>query len=187
MNSMYTFMSSFLTSPQDYETGLPLRSCFFLHEGVYAINYCGILTTHQDVIKELKFPLKMVQRFIAESHFETFACSFCTNMAEKCDLVPSGEESILLGATLSELAQREAFSKWFLTSAKRNTKIEDAMMFILEKVLQNLGVLEAAADSSATQSPAAAAGPAEDQACIKLQSAEQSELPQVAAAGTCNT
>eukprot|EP00808_Paulinella_micropora_P021026 g8063.t1 len=104
-----------------------------------------------------------------------------------CDLVPSGEESILLGATLSELAQREAFSKWFLTSAKRNTKIEDAMMFILEKVLQNLGVLEAAADSSATQSPAAAAGPAEDQACIKLQSAEQSELPQVAAAGTCNT
>eukprot|EP00808_Paulinella_micropora_P010574 g68623.t1 len=98
-------------------------------------------------------------------------------MEHQCDLVPSGEESILLGATLSELAQREAFSKWFLTSAKRKHQDRRCNDVYIRK--------EAAADSSATQSPAAAAGPAEDQACIKLQSAEQSELPQVAAAGTC--
>lgn len=60
-------------------------------------------------------------------------------IANKCDLVPSGEESILLGAKLSELSAEMGFCKWFLTSAKQNTKIEDAMSYLLQEVLISKG------------------------------------------------
>jgi len=58
-------------------------------------------------------------------------------LANKCDLMPSGKTAMEAGARLQQIADEMGFQKWFLTSAKENDNVEDAMRFLIGAILEN--------------------------------------------------
>jgi len=58
-------------------------------------------------------------------------------LANKCDLMPSGKAAMETGARLQQIADEMGFRKWFLTSAKENDNVDEAMRFLIEAILEN--------------------------------------------------
>lgn len=57
-------------------------------------------------------------------------------LANKCDLMESGMSSMEAGARLQQISDEMGFKKWFLTSAKMNNNIDDAMRYLIGLVLE---------------------------------------------------
>lgn len=59
----------------------------------------------------------------------------CVILANKCDLLKGMTQCIETGARIENLCSELKFDKWFITSAKHNENVDDAMNFLLDKLM----------------------------------------------------
>lgn len=55
----------------------------------------------------------------------------CILLANKCDQLKGVQEALEIGARIENICSELGFAKWFITSAKSNENITDAMTFLL--------------------------------------------------------
>jgi len=61
----------------------------------------------------------------------------CILLANKCDQLKGVQEGIELGARIENLCTELKFAKWFITSAKSNENVNDAMTFLLTELTKS--------------------------------------------------
>jgi len=57
-------------------------------------------------------------------------------LANKCDLLESGAEAMQIGGQIQKISDNMNMQGWFITSAKEDNNITEAMMAILGKLLE---------------------------------------------------
>lgn len=70
-------------------------------------------------------------------------------LANKCDLLTSPEAAVELGVQLEQVKRELNFAAAFITSAKLRTRVEEAMQFVVDRLVHN--------DAVAAEQEAAAA------------------------------
>jgi len=63
----------------------------------------------------------------------------CILLANKCDQLKGVQEALEIGARIENLCSELGFAKWFITSAKSNENITDAMTFLLTTLTKSKG------------------------------------------------
>lgn len=72
----------------------------------------------------------------------------CILLANKCDQLKGVQEALEIGARIENICSELKIAKWFITSAKSNENITDAMTFLLGKLMKvNGGISSSKADS----------------------------------------
>lgn len=61
----------------------------------------------------------------------------CILLANKCDQLRGVQEALEIGARIENICSELGFAKWFITSAKSNENISDAMNFLLTQLTKS--------------------------------------------------